>query len=46
MYHLRHLDVYDGADQVATVVSLVLAPLLVVVGAVLVSRREPRAATG
>jgi hypothetical protein len=30
VYHLRHLDVYDGSDQVANVVALLFAPLLAI----------------
>jgi hypothetical protein len=34
VYHLRHRDVYDTGDQVASLVSLALVPLLAVVALV------------
>jgi hypothetical protein len=48
LYHLRHLDLYDTTDKVANVVSLVLALVLVLVGAALLEARDDRepAATG
>jgi hypothetical protein len=40
VYHLRHLDVYDGSDAVAVVVSLAILPVF----AVLLFVLAPRAA--
>lgn len=39
VYHLRHLDIYDVANQVASITSLVLALTLTLAGAALL---EPR----
>jgi hypothetical protein len=44
VYHLRHTDVYDASDKVATIAALVLAvvlPAVVLVAVVRDPRRTP-----
>jgi len=41
VYHLRHLDAYDGSDQPAVVISLAIAPIAAVAVLWLGGRKAP-----
>jgi hypothetical protein len=42
VYHVRHRDVYDSADQIANITSLMVAPVLAIVLLVLANRLPAR----